>query len=210
MRCLRAKRCRRPMHCRSRARRGHLLHPQARRHPSQARQTPTRNSPRKVSRGPMSEHLARINRKLAVRLKPRKPSRSFRKRREGQTRRRRHRRHPNRPQRLQSPLRGPSLGLKCNGPSRHIGPRHRRVRPRRWQGQRLRRPEQLRHHPEWPRRRPLDRPRRHRGQRPRSPVRRRPRRDQLHLRHDRPRRRRPRNARRMLQDADSEAGQTSI
>jgi hypothetical protein len=200
MRCLRDKRCRRPMPCRSRARRGHLLHPQARRRLLQSPQTPTRNLACKVSRGPMSQHFGRANRRSAVRLKPRKPSRSFRNRREGQTRRRR---HPNRLQHLQDPHRRPRRSLKCNGPSRHIGPHHRRVRPRRWQGQRLRRLE-------WPRlRRPLDRPpRRHRGPRPRWPVRRRPRRDQLRLRHERLRRRRQRNARRMFQDADSET--TSI
>ena len=189
------------MPCRSRARRGHLLHPQARRCPLRLRQTPTRNSPR--SHGPMSQHFGRVNRKRAVRLKPRKPSRSFRKRCEGQTRLRRHRRHPNRLRHLQDPRRRPRRGLKCNGPSRHLGPHHRRARPRRWQGQRHRRPE-------WPRRRPLDRPRRHRDRRPRWPVRRRPRRDQLRLRHARRRRRRPRNARRMFQDAESETGHTSI
>lgn len=202
MRCLRDKRCRGPMPCRSRARREHLLHPQARPRPLRLPQTPTRNSPRKTSRGPMSQHFGRANRRLAVRLKPRKPSRSFRKRREGQMRPRRHRRHPNRLRHLQDPRRRPRRSLKCNGPSRHIGPHHRRARPHRWQGQRLRRLERRRH-------RPLDRPHRHRGPRPRWPVRCRPRRDQLRLRHER-RPRRPRNARRMFQNAESETGHTSI
>jgi hypothetical protein len=204
MRGLRDKLCRTPMHCRSRARRGHLLHPLTRRHPFQLRRIRTRNSPRKVSRGRMRQHLGRVNRKPAVRLKPRKPSRSFRKRREGQTRLRRHRRHPNRLPRLQNPRRRPRRNLKYNELSRHVGPHHRRVRRRRWQGQRLRRPE-------WPRRRPLDRPRRPRGQRPRLPVRRhrhvqlRPR-DRLRRR-DRPQ---PRNARRMFRDAENESGPTSF